>query len=259
MNPDNVNIYNTVATLNQAVTTRWAAIAAEAVAARGAFHVALAGGSTPKQLYTLLASEEVAAGLPWQQTHIYFGDERCVPPDHDDSNYRMARQALLDQVPIPPQQIHRIPGEDKPDAAARAYEQLLQQHLPHDAEGHHFDLVLLGLGPDGHIASLFPDTPILNERTRLAAAVYVEKFSSWRVSVTYPLLEQARHVLLVVAGSGKAEIVKQILSDESASGAYPVQQIAERSEWHLDHEAAVLIESELLSATRIYHDQDSGC
>lgn len=260
MHIDNINIYDTVETLNQAVVTRWSALAVDAVAARGAFHVALAGGNTPKQLYALLASHEIAATLPWQQTHVYFGDERCVSPDHADSNYNMARQALLDHVPLPAQQIHRIHAEQgEPAAAALAYHQLLQQTLPHDKQGYHFDLVLLGLGSDGHIASLFPDTEILNQATQLAAAVYVDKFSSWRVSVTYPLLEQAHHVLLVVAGTDKAEIVNQILADDTEAGRYPVQRIAARSEWHLDHAAGVLIESELLSLLRDDYDHDSGC
>jgi len=260
MNIDNINIYDTAATLNQAVATRWATIAADAIAAGGAFHVALAGGSTPKQLYSLLASREIAATLPWQQTHIYFGDERCVAPDHVDSNFNMARQALLDHVPIPAQQIHRIHGEDpEPATAALAYHNSLQQNLPHDKHGYHFDLVLLGLGNDGHIASLFPDTAILTQMTQLAAAVYVDKFSSWRISVTYPVLEQAHHVLLVVVGTGKADIVSQILSADSGTARYPVQRIADRSEWHLDHAAAVLVESELLSLLRHDYDQDSGC
>lgn len=260
MNTDKFYIYDTVTTLNQAVATRWAALAAEAVADHGGFHVALAGGNTPRQLYALLASQEIAATLPWQQTHIYFGDERCVPPDHEDSNFNMARQALLDHVPIPAQQIHRIHGEnDDPATAARDYDRLLQSALPHDPHGYHFDLVLLGLGNDGHIASLFPDTSILQQSKQLAAAVYVDKLSSWRISVTYPLLEQAHHVLLIVAGTGKAEIVSQILSDESGKLSYPVQRIAADSEWHLDQAAAVLIEAEILSSLRNDYDQDSGC
>ena len=260
MKIDNINIYDSAATLNQAVTTRWATIAAEAVAARGAFHVALAGGHTPKQLYTLLASREIATTLPWQQTRIYFGDERCVAPDHADSNFNMARQALLAHVPIPAQHIHRIHGEHrKPATAAHDYQHLLQQNLPHDEQGYHFDLVLLGLGNDGHIASLFPETAILNQATQLAAAVYVDKLSSWRISVTYPALEQAHNVLLIVVGTDKAEIVSQILSDNSGKERYPVQRIADRSEWHLDHAAAVLIESDILSQMRRDYDQDSGC
>jgi len=259
MNTDKIHIYNSVVTMNQAVVTRWAAIAAEAIATRGAFHVALAGGNTPKQLYTLLASKEIAASLPWQQTHVYFGDERCVPPDHDDSNFNTARQALLDHIPTPPAQIHRIHGKQtNPTEAALAYDQILRKNLPKDEQGCHFDMILLGLGADGHIASLFPETPILNEKSKLCASVYVDRLSSFRISVTFPVLEQAEHLLLVVAGSDKAEIVNQVFST-TATTDFPVQRIAGRSEWHLDHAAAVLIESEVLSTARVYHDQDTGC
>jgi len=260
MNNANINIYNTVTTLNEAIVTRWATIAADAIANHNGFHVALAGGSTPKLLYQLLATKEIAETLPWQQTHIYFGDERCVAPDHNDSNFNMARQSFLNHVKIPAANIHRVHTElSDPQQAASDYQADLQQHLPHDASGYHFDLVLLGLGPDGHIASLFPETAILQEREKLVDAVFVEKFSSWRISITYPMLEHAQNVLLLVAGSNKAEIVNDVLTHTQTTPKYPVDKISHHCEWHLDNTAAALIPYELLSKTRTNHDQDIGC
>jgi len=252
---EKIIIHNNVADLYQALVTRWATIADQAIKERGSFHVALAGGSTPEKFYQLLAT--MVDTLPWLQTHIYFGDERCVAPDHSDSNYRMASQALLAQVPIPEHNIHRMAGENpNHEQAAADYQQSLEQSLPQDTHGYHFDLVLLGLGPDGHIASLFPDTDILKLHQQLVAPVYVEKFSSWRISITFPVLAQARHVLLIVAGSGKAEIVKQVLGEKSADFNYPVQQINTDTEWHLDKAAASLFKP---VTSKDYYDQDSGC
>jgi 6-phosphogluconolactonase len=260
MNQANINIHNSTAELYQALAYRWTTMAHQAIKDHGAFHVALAGGGTPKQLYQLLATEAFAATLPWQQTHIYFGDERCVAPEHNDSNYRMASLALLNHVPIPAQNIYRIAGENpQHEQAAADYEKILQQHLPQDDNGYHFDLVLLGLGPDGHIASLFPDTAILNIDNRLAAAVYVEKFSSWRISLTFPIIKQARHLLLVVAGSGKAEIIRQVLGHDTVTHLFPVQHISPQSEWHLDRDAASLLSSEHQISYKEYYDHNSGC
>jgi len=258
MTQANINIHKDTSTMFQAVATRWATIATDAIAEHGSFHVALAGGSTPQALYHLLATREIAENLPWDKTHIYFGDERCVQPDHSDSNFHMASKALLNHVPVPDSNIHRIPAElADHDQVARDYELELQQALPKDAGAMHFDLVLLGLGPDGHTASLFPNTLILSQRSRSVNAVYVEKFSSWRISITYPVIEQAHHTLLLVAGSAKAEIVNDVLNQ--SSNDYPVVRIAPYCEWHMDNAAAALIPNELLSNIRTHDEQDTGC
>jgi len=255
-----IRIYNQLDGLNLALVSRWSAIAGQSIKERGEFHVALAGGKTPTRFYQLLASKAIASTLPWSQTHIYFSDERCVAPDHADSNFHMAKDALLDHVPLPAQQIHRIRGEDPDHAQAAAdYQQQLIRHLPADADGYHLDLVLLGLGTDGHIASLFPHTSILEERDALVAAVTVEPRDRWRISMTFPLLEQARHVLIVVAGSDKAQIIEDILGPDAVDHHYPAQRIEHLCEWHIDNEAADRLSPGFQARINDYYDQNSGC
>lgn len=240
-----LHIHPDPAALAGAVATRVAALAHDALAARGAFHVALAGGATPRLLYRSLA-DDYRTAIDWARTHIYFGDERCVAPDHADSNYAMAHEALLRHVPIPPAQIHRIEAEDPdPAAAAARYAALLHRCLPRPrphAPGR-FDLVLLGLGPDGHIASLFPGTVILDESHAWAAAAFVEKLHVWRISLTFPVLNAARHVVLLVAGDNKAAIVQDVLGAPGAAARYPVGRLRPEGEleWFLDHAAARLL------------------
>jgi 6-phosphogluconolactonase len=200
-------IYPDAAELARAAAERFIAIAEDAIVTRGQFTVALAGGSTPRATYALLASDEFATRLNWQHVHIFWGDERCVPPDHPDSNYRMAREALLDHVPVPTGNIHRVQGELKPERAASIYQDELKAVLGSDGQ---FDLILLGMGTDGHTASLFPGTTALEERKRAAVAVYVEKLQSWRVTLTLPVINAARHVLFLVSGESKAAALAQI-------------------------------------------------
>ena len=218
-----------------AATEHFVATARNAIAKRGVFYVALAGGSTPKGLYEKLATEPYAQQIDWARVHLFFGDERCVPADHDDSNYKMARLAMLDKLPIPADNIHRMPTETG-DAAevAIAYAKTLQAVM----HGAAFDLVLLGLGPDGHIASLFPETPALAVTDTLTTYLYVEKFDSWRVTLTYPVINAARQVIVFIAGAGKADIVRDITT-EAVSGL-PVQQLAPQGEyyWFMDQAAA---------------------
>jgi 6-phosphogluconolactonase len=153
--------------------------------------VALAGGSTPRAAYALLATEEFAARVDWSRVHVLWGDERCVPPDDPDSNYRMAREALLDKIPIPTENVHRIRGELPPDEAAAAYQAELEAVL---GAGGRFDLVLLGMGVDGHTASLFPGTAALHEGERWVVAAFVDKLSAWRVTLTPVVLNAAAQV-----------------------------------------------------------------
>jgi 6-phosphogluconolactonase len=238
------------ADLIEAVAKRWLEIANEAISARGIFHVALSGGSTPRSLYRLLAHPKFAEHIPWDRVHIYFGDERTVPPDHNDSNFRMAKKALLDHVAIPLAHIHRIEGElEDPHDAASAYTRELTSNLPLSAQGVvQFDLLLLGVGSDGHIASLFPATPVLHERARLVEAVHVEKLDSWRITLTLPVIDHARHVLILVSGDAKAPIICDIFATRRTP-PYPVQLINPQGmlEWHLDQAAAAQLPEELRS------------
>jgi 6-phosphogluconolactonase len=237
-------------TLIDAVAKRWLEIANEAINARGKFHVALSGGSTPRSLYRLLALPQFAERIPWDRVHIYFGDERTVPPDHNDSNFRMAKEALLDHVAIPLAHIHRIKGElEDPHDAAGEYTRELTSNLPLSAQGVvQFDLLLLGVGSDGHIASLFPATPVLHERARLVEAVRVEKLDSWRITLTLPVIDHARHVLILVSGDAKAPIIRDVFATRRTP-PYPVQLINPQGmlEWHLDQAAAALLPEELRS------------
>lgn len=189
-------------------------LAAEAVAARGAFRLALSGGSTPRKLYSLLAGEPFVSAIDWNSVHLYWGDERCVPPDHGDSNFRMTREALLDRAPIPAANVHRMESEIDPAEAARRYEAVLRETFD-TAPGAipRFDLVLLGMGDDGHTASLFPGTKALDERERLVVENFVPKFDAWRVTMTYPLLNAAARVHFLAPGASKAERIREIFGN----------------------------------------------
>ncbi len=248
--PPEIHVHPDPESLSLAATQRWVALAGQAHARHGTFHVALSGGSTPKALYNALARPEFAAQVDWRRVHIYFGDERSVPPDHPDSNYRMADLALLCHVPIPPDQVHPMDAQpDHIEQNARAYEQLLRATLPKDADVIPIlDLVLLGIGTDGHVASLFPRTSALQEQERLVTAVYVEKLQTWRMTITFPLINRARHVMLLATGRGKAEVIRQALQDYPQDGKelLPVQRLRPTGvmEWHLDAEAAALLATE---------------
>ena len=235
-------IFNDRDSLSRAAAERWLVIYRESVARRGLFHVALAGGSTPRQLYRILASPEFSTAIDWQRVHLFFGDERAVPPDHPDSNFRMARESLLDHVPVPDSNVHRMETEsgDLEDVATR-YEGLLKELVPANEEGvPQLDLVLLGIGPDGHTASLFPDTDILEQRERCVAPVYVEQKGTWRISITFPVIDSARHVLFLAAGEDKRRVIEQILSSSRDGSPLPVQMLDPEGEveLYLDAEAA---------------------
>jgi len=227
------------AALHRAAAERVTQLAAEALAARSGFYLALAGGNTPAGLYSTLAGAEFAPRIDWSRVHLYFGDERNVPPTHHDSNYRMARERLLDRVPLPATQVHRIAGEQAPESAAADYARVVGDTVPAEQGVPRFDLVLLGLGLDGHVASLFPETDILHKR-RLAAAVFVPKLDAWRVSLTLPVINHARHVLLLAAGAKKADIVRHVLRGAPGAHTLPVQLVKPQGtfEWYLDAEAA---------------------
>lgn len=220
----------------------WEAVTAAAIRERGVCHVALAGGSTPRALYELLASPSWRSRIDWRRSHVWFGDERCVPPDHSDSNYRMAREALLAHIDIDAERIHRIPGETEPERAAREYEDALRRTVPAaDGDVPALDLMLLGLGADGHVASLFPGTDILSERGDLVGAVWVPKLDAWRISLTLPVINAARRVMLLVIGSAKSDIVAQAIAPEADEHAdHPVNRVQPSAgvDWYLDRAAA---------------------
>jgi 6-phosphogluconolactonase len=189
----------------------------------GRFSIALSGGSTPKTLYELLASEYRAA-INWAKTEVFFSDERCVPAEHPESNYRMARETLLSQVPIPPENIHRMKGEIEPQEAAKQYGQMLKEKF---ADGG-LDLVLLGMGEDGHTASIFPNTPAVDETHHRCVANLVEKSTtgrSWRITLTAPFINRSREVLILVAGANKAKVLVEVLEGPHEPNRLPAQLI----------------------------------
>lgn len=187
--------------------------AERAAAARGRARIAISGGSTPKAAFALMAdpTQPWRARMPWSQLDLWWVDERCVPPDDPDSNYRMTREAMLDHVPLKPGQIHRMEGELDPEAAAARYEaQLRNGFRLEGAELPRFDVVALGMGPDGHTASLFPHAQALFELGRLAVANHVEAKDSWRITLTWPVINRASEVFFLISGADKAQILKEV-------------------------------------------------
>jgi len=216
-----------------------AAAGKAAVAKKGAFSIALSGGSTPKVMYGLLAAEPLRSQIDWGRWEIYWGDERCVPPDHSDSNYKMASDAMLSRVPIPPANVHRMRGEIEPEAAAREYGELLRDKF---GEGS-LDLVLLGMGPDGHTLSLFPGTTALDEKKHRCVSNWVQKFSTYRVTMTAPFVNKAAKVMVIVGGADKRQRVKEVLEGPYDPQRLPIQLIDPEANggeliWLMDADAA---------------------
>ncbi|MGH8279339.1 MAG: 6-phosphogluconolactonase [Gammaproteobacteria bacterium] len=215
-------------------------VASDAVHAQARFRVALAGGSTPRPLYELLASREFVTRIDWAHTEVFFGDERCVPPDDTRSNFRMAADALLKRVALPAAQLHRMRGEDPPARAALQYREELALAFRTDAAPR-FDLILLGLGENGHTASLFPGTGALRERRHTVVAQYVEAQREWRLTFTRPTLNAAAKVWVLACGAAKAEVVERVLAGPFAPEVLPAQYLAPPSGelvWWLDLAAA---------------------
>jgi 6-phosphogluconolactonase len=215
-----------------------------AVATRGRFMVALAGGRTPRETYQRLAESPHRDAMPWAGTSVFFGDERCVPADHPDSNYSMAREALLDKVPLPSGQVFPMGGDaDDPDRAASDYARTLGQAFgTRRGEMPRFDLVLLGMGLDGHIASLFPGSPVLKEIFRPVVAVHAAAAAiPQRITLTLPVLNAAAQVIFLVAGAEKAKAVRAVLRDGALLPAALVKPETGRLRWMLDAGAAALI------------------
>jgi 6-phosphogluconolactonase len=201
----------------------------EAVAARGRARIAVSGGSTPKATFTLLAdpAHPFVSRMPWHALELFWVDERTVPPDHPDSNYRMTREALLDHVGMRPEQIHRIQGELEPEIAAAQYEfDLRRTFRLEGAESPRFDVVTLGMGDDGHTASLFPHTEAINEIGRLAVANHVPQKDTWRITLTWPVINHAREVFFLIAGADKAARLKEVFT-----GPRDVEQLPSQLIW----------------------------
>jgi len=212
---------------------------AAALATPGPFRVSLSGGSTPKTLYGLLASDEFRGRFPWQRVSWYWGDERFVPYDHPESNYRMTREAMLAKAPVPPENIHPVPADGTPDDAAARYEKTLQAAYGAtvlDPARPLFDITLLGLGPDGHTASLLPGEAVLEERKRWVAAVSHGR-PEVRITMTYPVIESSRHVAFLVAGQEKAAMFGTIRKGDSRVPAARVNPVGELI-WFVDQAAA---------------------
>jgi len=216
-------------------------LAHQCVAENGEFNIALAGGSTPKKLFQILASPPFSTAIPWGKTHIFFGDERSVAPTHADSNYAMATKYLFSHINIDPLRIHRIQAELDPTLAAEAYSTVLKAFLPtNNYNQPAFDLILLGLGDDGHVASLFPGTDILNVTDKPVAAVWVASKNTWRISITLPVINSASNVWLLVTGESKSDIVDQVFKYPSVTQPLPVEMLQPQAgvTWYLDEAAA---------------------
>ena len=246
----NLRVFPSLEVLSHEAAVRFCELACRSVAEKRAFSVALSGGSTPRRLYELLASPIFS--IPWESIHLFQVDERCVPPDHHESNYRMMYEAMLSQAPIPEANFHRMAAElEDREGASRQYAAELSRVLqPGQGEIPRLDLVLLGMGPDGHTASLFPGTASLRERAAWVRPNFVEKFKTYRLTLTLPVLNAATRILFLVAGADKAETLRQVLEGPRRPEELPVQYVQPASgqvEWYVDENAARLLKSAVRS------------
>jgi 6-phosphogluconolactonase len=252
-----IRIYPSAAEVALKAARRFARLADQYVVGCGRFTVALSGGSTPRAMNSLLAAQPFIDTVPWSSIYFFWGDERCVPPDHQDSNYRMARETLLSKAPIPEQNIFRIPAEDlNPIRAAEEYQATLRDFFLSASSKHEtaplanvprFDLILLGMGPDGHTASLFPGTTALHEENSVVVANYVEKFNAYRITLTARTINNARNVTFLVSGEDKSQALKQVLEGDNQPDTYPSQLIDPQNGsllWMVDEAAARLLAGE---------------
>jgi 6-phosphogluconolactonase len=240
-----MQIFPDIGSLVAAAADFIADLAVRSVAERGRFTIALAGGNTPRPVYERLATPAYADRIDWNKVEIFFGDERCVPPEDKRSNYQMARAALCDHVPIPAANIHRIHGEQAPEQAALEYEAELRAFFGADASGKApkdgFDLVLLGMGDNGHTASIFPGLAAVTETERWVMAQYVEVMGMWRVTLTPVVINAARHIAFLVSGADKAEMLQRVLEgpyDPVVLPAQIVRPVRGEVHWLLDQAAA---------------------
>ena len=222
------SVYEASAAVANAAAQLFMDAAASAVKRRGVARIAISGGSTPKAMFALLADPDspYLDSLPWEKLQLYWVDERCVPPDDKDSNYRMTSEQMLSKVPLPAANVHRMEGELDPEEAANRYESVLRNTMKLEgAETPVFDLVLLGMGDDGHTASLFPHTKALHEMGRLAVANHVLQKETWRITLTWPVINQAREVCFLIEGSEKTAVLSEVLTGPHDPEQFPSQLI----------------------------------
>lgn len=236
-----LHVYRDSQAVARAVAELFIATGRMAAAERGAFRVALSGGNTPRAAYELLGQEALREELSWSDVFIYFGDERCVPPTDEQSNYRMAQETFLDVVGIPHANVHRIRGEADPGQAANEYASILRADL---GDAPRLDLMMLGLGRDGHTASLFPGTPPDTDDDSLVRAVYAQSQMMWRVTMTPKVINLARTVVFAVEGAAKAQILAAVYQGPIDPVKYPaqiVQPVSKRLLWLVDELAAGML------------------
>jgi len=246
-------IFPTVHKTAAAAAERFAELAQKAVTDHGQFFVALSGGSTPEPMYQLLGEKAWKNKVEWSKVHLFWSDERCVSPQDEDSNYRMTRMSLLQHIPAKEENIHRIKGELEPERAADEYEKVLRkifgvdESRDDDPPGFpRFDLVMLGLGENGHTASLFPDTRALEEDKRWVVANFIPEMDAWRITFTYPLINHAAHIMFLVTGEKKALIFHELLEGNNEQLEYPalgIEPLDGTLEWFVDEAAASLREA----------------
>ncbi|HEX9079326.1 MAG TPA: 6-phosphogluconolactonase [Desulfuromonadaceae bacterium] len=237
-----IKVYADQHTLSQAAARLFAVEARRAVEDHGCFTVLLAGGSTPRAAYELLARPPLIDVVPWESVHLFWGDERHVPADDPRNNARMARLAFIDQVPVPPAQVHPIPYHSSPRRSAADYEEVLRAFFPEEPP--RFDLVFLGLGTNGHTASIFPGTAAVTEHERWVMEVYVAEEELYRITLTAPVINRAALVAFIVAGAEKAPVLKETLDGEMDPGRIPAQLISPENGtliWLVDRDAASLL------------------
>jgi 6-phosphogluconolactonase len=234
-----IEIFPSAGDLANAAAAHFVERSRQSIAARSVFTVALSGGSTPRLLHEHLAQPGYANEVDWRHVELFWGDERCVPPESDQSNFRMAMETLIEHVPLPELNIHRMIGEDDPQEAAAAYEDQLRRVFGgRDAR---FDLIFLGLGENGHIASLFPHTKLLHETTKEVAAMYVEEVKMSRITFTPKVINAAEEVVFLVSGEGKADVVQRVLEGRRDIEEIPAQLVNPTdgtTRWMLDAAAA---------------------
>lgn len=246
MSETNIRKFPGLEELSRAAAVRFAELARERAHQGKVFSVALSGGSTPRTFLGILASPEFSERIPWDKVHLFQVDERCVPPDDPQSNFRMIRGALLRPVPIAAANFHRMKAEESDrDAASAEYANEIAQVLaPAEGKPPRFDLIFLGLGSDGHTASLFPGSAALAENSKWVCPNYVEKLQMYRLTLTYPVLNAAREIVFLISGSGKAETVSRVLEGPSDPENYPVQAVRPTEgtvTWYMDNAAAQLL------------------
>jgi len=240
---NNIRIFDSPEQLTAAAAEFIIAAAAEAIDTKGRFVISLSGGHTPERLYALLASPPYHERINWEKTFVFWGDERCVPADDKDNNAHMARRLLLDHINIPSSNIYAVPTELPPAVAADKYEQAIGAFFKSDTPA--FDLILLGLGENGHTASLFPGTDVVFEKTRLVKEVYVAEQHMYRITMTAKLINKAENILFLLEGEGKSQILETVLTAEYQPDVYPAQLIKPVNGhlyWFADKKAGMLLD-----------------